>query len=156
MRKLIRSRRGDISAPVITILLVIASISIAALVISWLFGVGIASSKQSMIVISGTPIVQQTSTGYTLYITVRNIGNVAVNVTGVILFIPVGTTTPTSTITTTATLSTSTLNSVILPGETKQLQYTFSASPAKIGVSRIDGLLLTTAGQIPFSASLLG
>jgi hypothetical protein len=140
MRKLIRNRRGDISAPVITILLVIASISIAALVISWLFGVGIATSKQASLVVVGTPTMQLQSTSAVLYITLKNAGNVDATINGITISL--------STTTVPGTISTTTIPA----GQTVSLTVTFTNANIPSNVNQVSGVILSTAGTIPFIA----
>jgi len=141
MRKLIRNKRGDISAPIITILLVIASISIAALVISWLFGVGIATSKQANIIIVGTPTLQVQGNNAVLYITLKNVGNTPANIIGIYLQGP----------TTTYTFTPPSTMNTLQPGDTIPITATFSNVNFGSATS-VNGVIQTTAGTIPFIA----
>ncbi|MDT7892416.1 MAG: hypothetical protein RQ952_06790 [Thermoproteota archaeon] len=152
MRKLIRSRRGDISAPVITILLVIASISIAALVISWLFGVGLTTSKQGLVTIVGTPTIIQSGTSSVLYITLKNNGNDLVSVTGVVIFIS-STTYASSSVSYSTGTTTVTGFPTLQPGQTVTLVVSFNAAITG-SIAQINGVIQTTSGTIPFTANV--
>jgi hypothetical protein len=135
MRKIVKSKKGDISAPIITVLLIIASIAIATLVISWMYGLGSTMSKQGTLVVVGTPVIQPAGEQYTLYITLKNGGNTAVTILGLSLsnIGPV----PISEIT-------------IEAGQTKSLQILFTYSGPLPNV--VQGLIQTDAGNIPFQA----
>ncbi|HLI45744.1 MAG TPA: hypothetical protein VKU94_00955 [Geobacterales bacterium] len=165
MRKLIKNKRGDISAPIITILLVIASISIAALVISWLYGLGISTSKQANIIVVGTPTLQVQGSNVVLYITLKNVGNLQANITGIYIQTITGSTTSTASsnncsvsfVTTTTNAGTTTTTtttkqcSSINPGETQTITATFNN--VSIGsLTQVNGVIQTTAGTIPFIA----
>jgi hypothetical protein len=136
MRKIVKSKKGDISAPIITVLLIIASIAIATLVISWMYGLGSTMSKQGTLVVVGTPVIQPAGEGqYTLYITLKNGGNTDVTILGLSLSNIVSV--PISEIT-------------IEAGQTKSLQILFSYSGPLPNV--VQGLIQTDAGNIPFQA----
>jgi hypothetical protein len=154
MRKIIKSKKADISAPIITVLLIIASIAIATLVISWMYGIGITMSKQGNLIVVGTPVIQPAGTGqYTLYITLKNGGNVDVRILGFTLS---GVTITISNVvlasSTTTTTTTLISGITIKAGETVQLRITFSAS--SLPSNNIQGLVQTDAGNIPFQAIL--
>jgi hypothetical protein len=137
MRKIIKSKKADISAPIITVLLIIASIAIATLVISWMYGLGSTMSKQGTLVVVGTPIIQPTGTNqYTLYITLRNGGNTDVTISGISL----------------SNIGTFPYSDTISAGETKSLQIQFTSSTTLPNV--IQGFIQTDAGNIPFQAVL--
>lgn len=127
MRKILKSKKGDISAPIIAVLLIIASISIATLIISWMYGIGTTASKQGNLSIVGTPVIQ----GNKLYITIKNNGNVDVTIKNVII-----------------EGVAYTINNVILPSETKTLNVTVTT----FTTTQVEGILETDAGMIPFIA----
>ncbi len=139
MKKVLKSKRGDISTPVITILLVVASLSIAALVISWLFGVGISASKQASLTIIGTPVLQPSGTGYTLHIILKNTGTADAIVKEISLIADVP-------------VSIQLTNDVIVKaGETKSMKVPFSQ--LNLGnKTRVNGLVISDSGTIPFFA----
>jgi hypothetical protein len=137
MRKIIKSKKADISAPIITVLLIIASIAIATLVISWMYGIGSTMSKQGTLVVIGTPVIQPAGGGqYTLYITIKNGGNANVTISGISL----------------SNIGTFPYSDTISAGETKSLQIQFTSSTTLPNV--IQGFIQTDAGNIPFQAVL--
>jgi hypothetical protein len=137
MRKIIKSKKADISAPIITVLLIIASIAIATLVISWMYGIGSTMSKQGTLVVVGTPVIQPAGGGqYTLYITIKNGGNANVTISGISL----------------SNIGTFPYSDTISAGETKSLQIQFTSSTTLPNV--IQGFIQTDAGNIPFQAVL--
>jgi len=136
MRKLIKSKKGDISAPIIAILLIIASIAIATVVISWMYGVGFSASRQANLIVVSTPVIQ----GNTLYITLKNVGNTLITVT----LIEFRTDSATLTYTTPFNIN---------PGETKSLNVTLTLTGSvPPNITSIDGIIQTTAGTIPVTA----
>jgi len=154
MRKIIKSKKADISAPIITVLLIIASIAIATLVISWMYGIGSTMSKQGTLVVVGTPVIQPAGGGkYTLYITIKNGGNANVTTLGLSLSnIPITITSVTVTSSTSSTTRPSISGIVISAGETVQLAITFTPDVTIPNV--IQGFIQTDAGNIPFQAVL--
>jgi copper(I)-binding protein len=118
-----------------------------------MYGIGSTMSKQGNLVVIGTPVIQPAGVNtYTLYITLKNGGNVDVRILGFTLS---GVTITISNAvlvsgTTTATY-TSISGIIIKAGETVQLRITFSASALP---SNIQGLLQTDAGNLPFQAIL--
>jgi hypothetical protein len=137
MRKIIKSKKADISAPIITVLLIIASIAIATLVISWMYGIGSTMSKQGTLVVVGAPVIQPAGGGqYTLYITLKNGGNTDVTISGISL----------------SNIGTFPYSDTISAGETKSLQIQFTPSTTLPNV--IQGFIQTDAGNIPFQAVL--
>jgi hypothetical protein len=154
MRKIIKSKKADISAPIITVLLIIASIAIATLVISWMYGIGSTMSKQGNLIVVGTPIVvQQDSTNYTLYITLKNGGNTDVRMVGFTLSgVTIVTLVPELISGNTTTTPPSISGIIIRAGETVQLIITFTTNTTIPNV--IQGLIQTDAGNIPFQAVL--
>jgi hypothetical protein len=153
MRKIIKSKKGDISAPIITVLLIIASIAIATLVIAWMYGIGSTMSKQGNLVVIGTPVIQPAGANtYTLYITLKNGGNVDVRILGFTLSGVTITISNAVLVSGTITATYTSISGIIIKaGETVQLRITFSASALP---SNIQGLLQTDAGNLPFQAIL--
>ncbi len=146
MRKVLKSKRGDISAPIITMILVIASISIAALIVSWLYGVGISASKQAQLIIIGTPTIQQNASSFILYITVKNTGTVAASIISV--SVTDGTTTYTTKNFIVGDSRTTTIG--VSPGATISFAALFNATLPR--TFQLQGVLQSTAGTTPFIA----
>ncbi len=63
-------RRGEISTPIITILVTVAALAVTGMAISWMASAGTAASSQGALIILGTPVAH----GNTLYLTLKNIG----------------------------------------------------------------------------------
>ncbi len=138
MHKKLKKRKGDISGPIVAVLLIIASIAIASVVITWMYNLGTSASKQGALLIEGTPVIVKDTNSYTLYITVKNAGNIPVNITSVII------NNITWNISGTTTLS-------INPGAV----VSFSAIPSTtitLSSQTVNGVLQTSAGTIPFVA----
>jgi hypothetical protein len=135
MRKIVKSKKGDISAPIITVLLIIASIAIATLVISWMYGLGSTMSKQGTLVVVGTPVIQPAGGGqYTLYITLKNGGNTDVTISGISL----------------SNIGSVPIDGITIEaGQTRSLQILFPSGPLP---NVVQGLIQTDAGNIPFQA----
>lgn len=70
MRSFRRDKRGEISTPIITILVTVAALAVTGMAITWMASTGSAASMQGALIIIGTPVVQND----TLYMTVKNIG----------------------------------------------------------------------------------
>ncbi|MFP3190592.1 MAG: hypothetical protein RXR31_04540 [Thermoproteota archaeon] len=139
MRKVIKKRRGDISGPIVAVLLIIASIAIASVVITWMYSLGTSASKQGALLVVGTPVIAKNGNNYTLYITVKNSGNVPVNVTGVIV-----NGVPWTIISNTPNLVTVGVGAVV--------SFSASYSTSITLNTNVNGVLQTTAGTIPFVA----
>jgi hypothetical protein len=73
-RRLKLDRRGDISSPIIVILVTVAALAVAGMAIAWMASTGSRASSQGSLIVVGTPTVTSTSPS-TLYITIKNIGN---------------------------------------------------------------------------------
>jgi hypothetical protein len=134
MRKIVKSKKGDISAPIITVLLIIASIAIATLVIAWMYGLGSTMSKQGTLVVVGTPVIQPAGGQYTLYITLKNGGNTAVTILGLSL----------------SNIGPVPYSETIEAGQTKSLQIPLPYGGSLPNV--VQGVIQTDAGNIPFQA----
>jgi hypothetical protein len=74
-RRLKLDRRGDISSPIIVILVTVAALAVAGMAIAWMASTGSRASSQGSLIVVGTPTVTPTATTSTLYITIKNIGN---------------------------------------------------------------------------------
>lgn len=125
-----RSRRGEISTPIITILVTVAALAVTGIAVSWMLSTGAAAANQGALMIVGSPVVQ----GDTLYLTVRNIGNADASISSCLL----GERTATST-------------DVIQAGQSKVLSITFSGASFDTGTI-LKGSLNTDQGILPFSA----
>lgn len=70
MRSTRVDKKGEISTPIITILVTVAALAVTGMAITWMASTGSAASTQGALLIIGTPIVQND----TLYMTLKNIG----------------------------------------------------------------------------------
>ncbi len=171
-RSILKSRRGDISTPLITVLIIIASVAIAAVLIAWMYGIGLAASSQSQLVVIGTPVLKPRDATATatmnLTITVRVAGNVpivlnnaTITVGTTTFYMRVGTTTPVwidGTRIPPGSLSATPLQ----PGAL----YTIRISLFQVGTNQLDrqdvlnyaavfGTLETSAGSVNFAAQVV-
>ncbi|MCQ5377378.1 MAG: hypothetical protein NO516_04930 [Candidatus Methanomethylicia archaeon] len=71
MRRIVSSKKGEISTPIITILVTVAALAVTGVAITWMISTGTSASSQGAIIVIGSPVVQND----TLYVTVKNIGN---------------------------------------------------------------------------------
>jgi hypothetical protein len=74
-------KKGEISTPIITILVTVAALAVTGMTISWMASTGAMASSQGAIIILGSPVVQND----TLYLTLKNIGTVSTTVDSCIL-----------------------------------------------------------------------
>ncbi|MGQ9758971.1 MAG: hypothetical protein ACUVQ5_00130 [Candidatus Methanomethylicaceae archaeon] len=70
MRSIRVGKRGEISTPIITILVTVAALAVTGMAITWMASTGFAASTQGALIIIGTPVIQND----TLYMTLKNIG----------------------------------------------------------------------------------
>ena len=126
-------RRGDISSPIIVILVTVAALAVAGMAIAWMASTGSRASSQGSLIVVGTPTVTAGNSS-TLYITLKNLGNAAVSITSVKLGVA-------STIT----------NSTINPGTSTALTITLSNGSYTSG-NTYQGTVVSDAGTVQFSA----
>ncbi|GEM_PF-1458815 len=77
MRTHSRRKRGEISTPIITILVTVAALAVTGVAISWMVSAGTSASSQGAAIIVGTPVIQDNM----LYMTLKNIGNADTTIT---------------------------------------------------------------------------
>jgi len=80
MRNLKMNKKGDISSPIIVILVTVAALAVAGMAIAWMASTGSRASSQGSLVVIGTPTVTSGASN-TLYITIKNLGNANATVT---------------------------------------------------------------------------
>jgi len=131
MTKHALSKRGEISTPIITILVTVAALAVTGIAISWMVSTGTSAASQGAAIIVGSPVIQSD----TLYMTVKNIGNANTTITACRIGSDAA-----STIT----------PAVITPGDSKVLEIAFSESFA--AGSTVKGALETNQGILQFSA----
>lgn len=74
-------KKGEISTPIITILVTVAALAVTGMTISWMASTGAMASSQGAIIILGSPVVQND----TLYLTLKNIGTASTTISTCIL-----------------------------------------------------------------------
>lgn len=126
----IRSKRGEISTPIITILVTVAALAVTGIAVSWMLSTGAAAANQGALMIVGSPVVQ----GNTLYLTVRNIGNADAAIVSCLLG-----------------NANQNLNSTVQAGQSRVLSINFSGANFTTGTI-LKGSLNTDQGILPFSA----
>ncbi|MCX8182706.1 MAG: hypothetical protein N3D12_06260 [Candidatus Methanomethyliaceae archaeon] len=131
MRSYKIDRKGEISTPIITILVTVAALAVTGMAITWMTSTGSAASMQGALIIIGTPVVQND----TLYMTVKNIGTADANLVSCNL---------------NSTISNNFTPSTVKAGESVALQVKFS-QPFAAG-QIIKGSLSTNQGTLKFSA----
>ncbi|MDI9643879.1 MAG: hypothetical protein QFX35_01520 [Candidatus Verstraetearchaeota archaeon] len=124
-----RNKRGEISTPIITILVTVAALAVTGIVVSWMLSTGASASNQGALMIVGSPVVQND----TLYMTVRNIGNADAAVSSCLLGNYTGN-----------------ANYTIRAGESRVLQFDFNITFNTGTILR--GALNTDQGTLIFSA----
>jgi hypothetical protein len=132
-RRLKLDRRGDISSPIIVILVTVAALAVAGMAIAWMASTGSRASSQGSLVVVGTPTVTA-GTSSTLYITLKNLGNAVVNVASIKL-----------------ANSTATINQNITAGASLALTPSLTGSTFSSG-NTYQGTVISDAGTIQFSA----
>ncbi|HPC27488.1 MAG TPA: hypothetical protein PKX17_02055 [Candidatus Methanomethylicus sp.] len=125
------SKRGEISTPIITILVTVAALAVTGVAISWMVSAGTSAASQGAAIIVGSPVIQSD----TLYMTVKNIGNANTTITACRIGSEAA-----STIT----------PAVITPGDSRVLEITFGESFT--AGSTVKGALETNQGILQFSA----
>ncbi|MEM2125136.1 MAG: hypothetical protein QXQ53_01910 [Candidatus Methanosuratincola sp.] len=128
-RRRIRSKRGEISTPIITILVTVAALAVTGIAVSWMLSTGAAAANQGALMIVGSPVVQ----GDTLYLTVRNIGNADAAIVSCLLG-----------------NANKVLNSTVQAGQSQVLNISFGTSFFTGTI--LKGSLNTDQGILPFSA----
>jgi len=131
MTKHALSKRGEISTPIITILVTVAALAVTGVAISWMVSTGTSAASQGVAIIVGSPVIQNN----TLHMTVKNIGNANTTITACRIGSGAA-----STIT----------PAVITPGDSKVLEIAFGVSFA--AGSTVKGALETNQGILQFSA----
>ena len=134
------NKRGDISSPIIVILVTVAALAVAGMAIAWMASTGSRASSQGSLAVVGTPSVS----GNNLYITLKNMGNADVTLANVTL--STGGTPPTY------YYATSFSSSTVTVGSSAGITVTLTGSPSSGAV--LLGSLLTNQGTIQFSANV--
>ena len=129
------NKKGDISSPIIVILVTVAALAVAGMAIAWMASTGSRASNQGSLTVVGTPTV--TATDGKLYITIKNLGNTDVNVTAI--NVGSGSYTPSSQFTVPA-------------GASIAGSYTLTGGTYTSG-NTYNGIITSTAGIVQFTAN---
>ncbi|MEM3674065.1 MAG: hypothetical protein QXG08_01180 [Candidatus Methanomethyliaceae archaeon] len=133
--RIIRDKRGDISSPIILVLITVAALAVAGIVVVWMSTTASRAANTGALVVLGSPTVTAGSnTNNVLYITVKNIGNVQLNIASARLY-----------------TYTATVNQNVAAGSSVALSIAFSSSTFTSGQS-YSGVLMTDAGTVQFTA----
>jgi len=128
----VRKIRGDLSAPVLAIIVTIGIIAAGLVLMAWFWWFASTASKAGTLEIIGQPALVVNSTHKIAYISVRNVGNAAVTVQKVIV---------------NGTICTITGDSITLnPGESKVLEADCSNATISPGVYTVTGVIQTDYG----------
>ena len=131
------NKRGDISSPIIVILVTVAALAVAGMAIAWMASTGSRASSQGSPTVIGTP----TLTGNTIYLTVKNMGTTSVSLINA-----------TITVSTNYYASTFSPNS-IAAGESKAVTITLTSNPTGVTPGTPYPVsLLTSEGTVQFTA----
>jgi hypothetical protein len=133
----VRKIRGDLSAPVLAIIVTIGIIAAGLVLLAWFWWFAPTAGKAGTLEILGQPALVN-STGKA-YISVRNVGNDAIEVSGVVVN------------GTTCTISTITLN----PGESTVLEATCSGLTIPPGTYTVSGVIQTNYGVYTVSLAVV-
>jgi hypothetical protein len=136
-RRLKLDRRGDISSPIIVILVTVAALAVAGMAIAWMASTGSRASSQGSLEVIGTPAL----TGNTLYLTLKNVGTASVTLVNA-----------TITISSTNYYASTLSPSPIAAGDSKAVTITFTGSLSTTAGTPYPVSLLTNEGTVQFTA----
>jgi len=80
-----RLHRGDLSAPVLAIIVTIGVIAAGLVLMAWFWWFAPQAGKAGTLQILGTPSIVWDGTKWVTYISVRNVGNDPISITGVVV-----------------------------------------------------------------------
>ncbi len=154
--------KGDLSAPVLAIIVTIGIIAAGLILLAWFWWFAPTAGKTGTLVVVGTPtLINATSTietcyNSTLYISLKNAGNADVRVVNITVygkFVPYAGSTP-QTSTYAVALNGQTQPVVIKAGNSTVLTATLKG--AIIGdVKTVEGVILTDLGTYRFAADVV-
>lgn len=138
-----RIKRGDLSAPVLAIIVTIGVIAAGLVIMAWFWWFAPTAGKTGAIMISGTPVLfyDKNNNEGRLILTIKNTGNIDVNVDKVIILGVEGTIQNGS-------------PKIIPPGESRSLTVTFTGISVG-GRASVEGVILTDAGTYTFTAAVV-
>lgn len=135
--RVLRDKRGDISSPIIVILITVAALAVAGMTVAWMTSTGVSSVTTGALVIIGTPAISSNN----LMITVKNLGpsqamiqNASIAINNTTYFA--------------GNIAPSTINS----GESRVVLITLIGSPSPQSGQIYYGSLMTNHGTLAFTA----
>ena len=131
-----KARRGDLSGPVLAILVTLVLLAIGAAIIAYFVLLG-AGPQQGVIAVVGQPtIVKAGSDGFVASVTIKNVGSATIPSSSVTLSI-------------TGTTITNSLEGDLAPGATATLSFSSDSGWSSISAREtVSGALITQAGTL--------
>jgi len=134
-----RVHRGDLSAPVLAIIVTIGIIAAGLVLMAWFWWFAPQAGKTGSLQVLGQPaIVQTDTTSWKTYISVRNVGNVNITISKVVV---------------NATDCTASLE--LKPGETGVIEVSCTGLTISKGVHAIEGVIYTDYGIYTISLAVI-
>jgi len=135
-----RVRRGDLSAPVLAIIVTVGIIAAGLVLMAWFWWFAPQAGKAGSLQILGQPaIIQKDNTDWDVVISVRNVGNVNITISKVVV---------------NATACELTPSMILKPGESGVIEVTCSPTIGK-GVHAIEGVIYTDYGIYTVSLTVI-
>lgn len=134
---------GDLSAPVLAIIVTIGLIAAGLVLMSWFWWFAPTIARTGFIAVVGQPtLINKTSSSpeqYRLVIAIKNLGNDVVKIEGITI----------------KNGNCSNVNDLIEPGDTKVFQNIICTVDLGKDEYIVDGVIITNAGTFRFSASVI-
>ncbi|MCS7098200.1 MAG: hypothetical protein NZ922_04410 [Candidatus Methanomethyliaceae archaeon] len=137
MKSILKNKRGDISSPIIVILVTVAALAVAGMTVAWMASTGASSATTGALVVIGSPMVSSNN----LMITIKNLGssqailqNASITINNVIYF------------------ASSIVPNAINSGESRAILITLTGSPSPQSGQIYYGSLMTNHGTLAFTA----
>lgn len=140
--------RGDLSAPVLAIIVTIGIIAAGLVLLAWFWWFAPQAGKTGTLVILGTPVAYKSDTQYNVAVSVRNTGNANVTIQGMVVE---GVTCSSITVEVGGTTRS---DNKIQAGESAVVEATCQADFSD--KKAVNGYLITDAGTYSFTATVLG
>ncbi|MEM3674064.1 MAG: hypothetical protein QXG08_01175 [Candidatus Methanomethyliaceae archaeon] len=134
--KIIRDKRGDISSPIILVLITVAALAVAGIVVVWMSTTASRAANTGALVVLGSPIVS----GNTVIIGIKNLGSQDATISNATLTVN------------TVYYASSISPSTIVAGSTASVTITLSGSPPITSGQGYSGAILTNQGTLLFTA----
>ena len=126
--------KGDLSAPVLAIIVTIGIIAAGLILLAWFWWFAPTAGKTGTVIVVGTPVVNCSNDQSTLYITLKNVGNEKITVSYIVL----------------GGKQSTQLNEEVDAGSAKTIKATFSKNVCT--GKTVDGFVATSVGTYSFTA----